>query len=93
MIRNELVQRISARSGLTKRDSDIFLESLEAVILEAVKAGEEVGFKNIGKFVIKEAPEQMARNPKTGEMVCVKAHNVVNFKLSKTIRQIVRGKS
>lgn len=50
-----------------------------------------VELRNFGVFQIKKREARMARNPRTGEKVPVKAKSVVTFKPGKEMELRVRG--
>lgn len=89
MVKKELIDRLSERSGLYKKDTEILLDALEEVITDAMVNGEIIPIMNVGKFMTKIVPEREARNPKTGEKVIVPAHRTMKFKQSNVMKDIL----
>lgn len=57
-----------------------FVEIFFEEIKQNLEQGEEVKLSGFGNFVVREKSERPGRNPKTGEVVAVKARRVVTFK-------------
>lgn len=64
-----------------------FMNSFEAVIVEALKRGEGVSLKGFVSFETKEVAERTAKNPQTGEDVVVPAHIKASASLAKGLRK------
>lgn len=63
------------------------MSAFEAVVVKAVKRGEDVKLKGFVDFVSKEVSARTAKNPKTGEDVAVPAHRKASAKLSQGLRK------
>lgn len=89
MTKADLVDEISERTGLTKKDvADTVDEFLHAVI-DALKNGHHIEIRGFGTFRVKERKPRTARNPRTGETVPVPARKVPVFKVSKELKELV----
>ena len=50
MTKKELIRGISAKSGLTQKDSEVFLSAFVDVLTEELNKGEKVKVKDLGVF-------------------------------------------
>ena len=90
MTKADFIDRVSDKSGLTKRDAaravDAFLESVE----EALKAGDSVSFTGFGKFSVQQRAARMGVNPRSGEKVSIPAATVPKFAAGSALKAAVR---
>lgn len=63
----------------------------EEAVQELLAAGNEVNLPGFGKFISVARPEAEKRNPKTGEMVTVPAHNAPKFKVGSKFKAAVNS--
>ncbi len=56
---------------------------------EAMARGEKIEIRGFANFKIKERPERIARNPKTGQQIKVPAQRAISFKMSKALREVL----
>lgn len=88
MNKNDLIDSISKKTGLTKVDSKNALEAFVDSIKGALKRdGDKVSLLGFGTFSISKRPERMGRNPKTGDTMKISAKNAVKFKAGKELSE------
>ena len=73
MNKNELITKIAAETGLSKKDSEKALSATLNAITDALKAGDKVQLVGFGVFDVKERAARMGRNPKTKEAIEIPA--------------------
>lgn len=84
MKQTELLNELSSATNMSKKDVKTFLETLVGIAYrEAAKNEKGFTVPGIGILVMKDKPARMARNPRTGEQVKVKAKRVIKLRLSK----------
>lgn len=88
MNKGELIAKI-AEAGLSKKDSEIALNAAIAAIGDALAKGETVQLIGFGTFGVKERAAREGRNPRTGEVVKIKASKVPTFKAGKALKDKV----
>ncbi len=92
MTKQDFVQKVAMKAGLTNRDAakavDAFLESVE----DALKAGDSVNFTGFGKFSTSQRAERWGVNPRTGEKVFIAAATVPKFSAGSGLKGAVRGR-
>jgi DNA-binding protein HU-beta len=73
MNRRELVNAIAAHTGNDTKTVDAVLRGFTEVTTAVVAKGEPVAITGFAKFVKRERPARMGRNPATGEPIRIKA--------------------
>jgi nucleoid DNA-binding protein len=90
MTKADIVDQISERTGLTKKDVaetvDCFLKCGREGALGKATTSRSGGF---GTFRVKDRKARIARNPRTGEAVPVDPRRVPVFKVSKELKDMV----
>lgn len=89
MTKVDLTDRVSALGDLTRRDSEVIVETMFDAIVGALKAGEKVEIRGFGSFRTRQRNSRTGRNPKTGASVSVPAKRVPFFKPSKELRELI----
>lgn len=92
MNKKELIDKISAKSGLTVRQSEKALNGIVHSISEELKT-DKVCLVGFGTFVVTERPGRQGRNPKTGELLEIKPRRVPVFRAGSILRDQVNQKS
>ena len=88
MNKGELIAKI-AEAGLSKKDAGLALDAAIAAISDALAKGESVQLVGFGTFGVKERTAREGRNPRTGEVVKIKAAKVPTFKAGKGLKDKV----
>lgn len=86
----ELVERVAAKTGLTKKDVSATVDALFDVVQEALKKGEKVQVIGFGNFEVRERAARKGRNPQTGEDIKIAASKVPAFKPGKALKDAVK---
>lgn len=89
MTKVDLTDRVTALGDLTRRDSEVIVETMFDAIIGALKGGEKVEIRGFGSFRTRQRNSRTGRNPKTGATVSVPAKRVPFFKPSKELRELV----
>ena len=89
MTKAELVDKVTGVGDLTRRDSEVIVETIFDSVIAALKSGDKIEIRGFGSFRIRQRNSRIGRNPKTGERVEVPAKKVPYFKPSKELRDLV----
>jgi len=90
MKKEDLVQSVAKKTGLTKKDSAVAVNAVFDAIQEGLVAGEEINFVGFGKFTVKARPAREGVNPaKPGEKIQIAASKVPSFKAGKALKDAV----
>jgi DNA-binding protein HU-beta len=83
MNKSELVATIAEVGGMTKVRAEVVLNKVLSNLADAMEKGERVTLAGFGSFKVVERAAQRGRNPQTGQVIVIPAHNVVKFKPGK----------
>ena len=86
MTKADLIQTISATTGINRQEVSSIIESLMEEIKHSLSNGENVYLRGFGSFIIKQRAEKTARNISKNTTVIVPAHNIPAFKPSKEFK-------
>ncbi|MCA9751176.1 MAG: HU family DNA-binding protein [bacterium] len=89
MTKADLVDHVTAATGLTKRDVAIVVDRFIDAVSEALAAGSHIEIRGFGSFKVKSRRARVARNPRTGATVEVPEKLVPYFKVSKELKKVV----
>ena len=89
MNKSELVNAMSVKSRLSKKDCEAAMDAFIATIKDALKNGEKVQLVGFGAFEVKERAARTARNPRTNETVNIPASKLPTFKPGKALKDSV----
>ena len=90
MNKNEFIDAVAEKSGLSKKDSRALVEANLEVITEALAKGDSVAFVGFGTFSVADRAARTARVPGTGATVEVPAKKAVRFKVGQTLRSTLK---
>ena len=80
MYKAELVNAMAEKAGMTKVQAKKALDAIMDTTVETLKKGEKVVLLGFGTFSVVERPARKGRNPRTGEVIKIKASKSVKFK-------------
>lgn len=86
MNRNELINAMTEKSGLTKKDAGSALDAFMESVQDALKAGDKVQLVGFGTFEVKERAARTGKNPQTGELIDIPASKAPAFKAGKALK-------
>ena len=92
MNKAELVNAISEKASLSKKDAEKAVAAVLETITETLIQGEKVQLVGFGAFDVKERGVRMGRNPKTKEEIEIPASRVPQFKAGKALKEAVDKK-
>lgn len=90
MNKNEFVNEINAKSGISKKDCKLCLETIIEIIKSTLQSGQEITLSNFGKFKVHDVKSKYLYNFKTKETEMVEARKIPAFKASENLKQIVK---
>jgi DNA-binding protein HU-beta len=89
MNKAELIDAVSAQTGLQKAEATRAVDAVFESITGALKAGDTVALLGFGTFVVKARAARAGRNPRTGETIEIAASKVPGFKAGKALKDAV----
>jgi DNA-binding protein HU-beta len=89
MNKGELIDAVSDKASVTKKQVDAVLTAALDAIVEAVSSGDKVTLVGFGSFERRERQAREGRNPKTGEKMDIPATKVPAFSAGKLFKERV----
>ena len=90
MNRSELVAKIAAKTGMTKKDTDLALSATIESITEALKSGDKIQLVGFGTFETRVREARTGRNPRTGAEIKIAKAVCPVFKAGKALKDAVK---
>ncbi len=91
MLKKDLVEIVSEKTGLTKKDTKAALEAMLETIQETLAKGDYVLLTGFGKFEVRTRAARPGINPQTLEKITLPETKVPAFKAGKTLKQAVKA--
>lgn len=92
MTKADIVERIQANTGFSRKDSSDMMESVLNIIKETLASGEKLKLAGFGNFEVKQKRDRKGRNPQTGETITIQARRILTFKPSHLLRSAINDK-
>ena len=90
MTKQEFVDVVAGKSGLSKRDAGEAVDAFLEAVTDALKAGDTVAFTGFGKFHTTHRAARMGVNPRNPtEKVQIKAATVPKFSAGSVLKKAV----
>ena len=89
LTKSELIHFLARNTGLTKVETETVVDGLLRTIQEVLTMGKKVELRGFGSFQVRIRQPREARNPATQETVLLERRSVPVFKPSKTLRMAV----
>jgi DNA-binding protein HU-beta len=90
MTKEDLINSISKKVGISKGDASESLIVILEEIAKALSRGEEVVLTGFGKFMVSQRKERIGINPKTREKIKIPASKVPKFKAGRILKEAVK---
>ena len=92
MTKQEFVDAVANRSGLSRREAGQAVDAVLETITEALTRRDSVSFTGFGKFATSDRKARMGVNPRNpGQKVHIPAATVPKFTAGSSLKQSVRG--
>ena len=79
MNKKGFIDKLSEKSGFTKKDSEVFLQSFMDSVDEVLSDGDDIKLVGFGTFETRERASRIGRNPRTKEEIQIPARRVPIF--------------
>jgi DNA-binding protein HU-beta len=91
MNKGELIDAITEKTNVTKKEADAVLSAAIETIVETVASGEKITVVGFGSFEKRDRQAREGRNPRTGETMTIAATSVPAFSAGKLFKEKVAG--
>lgn len=86
MNKNDLVNVVSDKAGLSKADAAKAVDAVIDAITGSLRGGTEVRLVGFGTFLVSSRAASTGRNPRTGEAISIPAAKLPKFKAGKALK-------
>jgi len=90
MNKAELIEEVSNKTGLTKKDTGNVINTLTDTIQKTLSKEEKVTLVGFGTFRVLNRKARRGRNPQTGEIIQIPAKRVAKFRAGKKLKEVVK---
>jgi DNA-binding protein HU-beta len=91
MHKHEVVDALASKLQLTKPEAEKLLDGFISVVMEGLRAGQEVSISKFGVFSVQERHARMGVNPRNPqEKIQIPATKVVKFRAGKGLKDAVK---
>jgi DNA-binding protein HU-beta len=87
--KTELIEQIAGRTDSSKAEAQRYVDTLEKVVTEVLKSGEEVQITGFGKFYVREQKAREGVNPQTKEKMRIPAQKVPAFSAGQGLKEAI----
>ena len=87
MTKQQLIEKVTAKTGLGKAEVESAVDSVLELIAETLRSNERVDLRGFGSFVVKDKKERQGRNPRTGETITIAAKRDATFRPGKELTE------
>lgn len=91
MTKPELIDVLSSKTEMTKKDCANVLDAFQDTVKETLAKGDKVQLVGFGTFEVVERAERMGRNPSTGKEMLIPASKSPKFKAGKALKDAVNA--
>lgn len=91
--RVDLSEAVYRCVGLSRRESAILVQAVLDELASALTGGDTVKLSSFGRFIVRDKPERVGRNPKTGIAVPITQRRVMSFKPSSVLKARINGQA
>jgi len=89
MTKADLIEEVSRLAELTRKDSEVIVETVFDSVVRALRSGDKIEIRGFGSFRTRQRKPRVGRNPKTGDRVDVPPKKIPFFKPSKELKDMV----
>jgi integration host factor subunit alpha len=89
MTKADIVEKVSEKSGLSRKESVELVESFFDLMKDTLIAGENLKISGFGNFEVRQKAERRGRNPQTGEKLVISSRRIISFKASQVLKGLV----
>ncbi len=89
MNKTELTEAVASAADLSKASAGKAVDAVIEAITDTLKSGNQVSVTGFGTFLVRERGARTGRNPRTGELMQIKASKVPSFKAGKGLKDAV----
>ena len=86
MNKKEFVKYIAEKHSCTNTQAEKVINMFTSSVIDAIAEGKEISLVGFGRFIINKMRDRAGRNPNTGEVIQIPAHNQPRFKAGRKLK-------
>jgi DNA-binding protein HU-beta len=90
MTKNDLIEKVAKKVGLTKKASNEAVMAILNGIKDSLAKGDKVVLTGFGTFKIRSRAARKGRNPQTGASIQIAGHKIPGFTAGKALKKAVK---
>jgi DNA-binding protein HU-beta len=90
MNKNELINEVARKTGLSRREAEVGVQTMLDLISKEISKNEKVTLTGFGTFDVGKRKARTGVNPRTGKTIEIPASKMPRFKPSRTLRDNVK---
>ena len=92
MNKSEFEKHISTKHSITQKEASNIIDMFTSSVISALAEGNEIQLIGFGNFSVAEVAAKAGRNPRTGEVIQIKAYRQARFKVGQKLKDAVNNK-
>jgi DNA-binding protein HU-beta len=89
MNKADFIGAVASECELSKADAARAVDAVIEVVKKALKKGDTVSLVGFGTFQVRKRAARQGRNPRTNEVIKIKASKIPSFKAGKALKDAV----
>jgi integration host factor subunit alpha len=89
MTKADIVEKVQAGVGMTKKESSEMVEAVFSIMKSTFESGEKLKISGFGCFEVKQKADRRGRNPQTGETIIIEARRILGFRPSTLLKAAI----
>lgn len=90
MNKNELINEVARKTGLSRREAEVGVQTMLDLVVKEMVRGGKITLTGFGTFDVGKRKERAGVNPRTGKPIKILAVKMPRFKPSKNLRSRVK---
>ena len=88
MIKVDIVNQVINRTGVSKSNAEMAVETIFEAMKQSLQRGERIELRGFGVFTVRPRKTGIGRNPRTGEEVAIPPGKAIRFKPGKELQDL-----
>ena len=89
MNKSNFIKYVAAKYSITQDEANKNIDMFTSSVMSALGAGNEIQLVGFGNFSVSEVAARAGRNPRTGEVLQIKAYKQPRFKVGQKLKDAV----
>ncbi len=89
MTKKQQIDSLSSMLKCSRVDALNFVEAYQSIMVEEIKHHGQFQLTGVGNFKVKPRKARTGRNPRTGDTIHIPERNIVQFKTSNSLTQLI----